>query len=85
MVMIFHFKAMNKFNQFFRTLYTHPGLMWKFGAGFIFVLMGLVLLLVPKFTYGLEDSTKYGFVGLLLVYGFFRLVTFYIELKNIEK
>jgi hypothetical protein len=40
MVMIFRFKAMNKINQFFRTLYTRPGLMWKFGAGFIFVIHG---------------------------------------------
>ena len=82
MVMIFFFKAMNKINQFFRTLYTRPGLMWKFGAGFIFLTMGLVLLFVPKLTYGLEDGTKFGFIGLLILYGFFRLVTFCIEFKN---
>lgn len=85
MVMIFRFKTMNKINQFFRRLYTQPSLIWKLGAGFIFVTMGLVLLFVPKLTYGLENGTKYGFIGLLILYGFFRLVTFYIEFKNSNK
>jgi len=84
MVMIFRFKAMNKFNHFFRQLYSHPGLIWKFGAGFIFMAMGLVLLLLPRLTYGLEEGTRYGFTALLILYGFFRMVTFYIEFKNLE-
>lgn len=76
---------MNRLNQFFRTLYSSPSLIWKAAAGLSFLGLGLFALVVPTFMAGLSDMTRYGFSGLLMLYGVFRLFTFYMEYKNAER
>lgn len=73
---------MNGLNEFMRKLFSHPSLIWKATAGLLFTILGLVILLSPDFAGGLSDMTRMGFAGLMILYGLFRLVTFYLELKN---
>lgn len=79
MVMILLFYKMDGINRFFRKLYSNPSLLWKGGAGVLFLALALVIIFVPKFTQGLEKSTRIAFSALLVLYGLFRLSTFYVE------
>jgi hypothetical protein len=70
---------MLKLNVFFRKLYSNPSLIWKAGAGLLFTSLSLAMFLVPTFINGLDKGTRIGFAFLLLIYGLFRLSTFYVE------
>ncbi len=70
---------MERPNQFFRKLYSSPSLLWKVGAGILFIVLALILFFAPSLAYGIKEKTKDLFSFLLLLYGFFRLSTFYVE------
>jgi hypothetical protein len=75
---------MNNVNNFFRKLYSSPPLIWKAGAGLMFVGLALAILFMPSLINGLTDNSRFAFAGLLGIYGMFRLMTFYTEYKRIE-
>jgi hypothetical protein len=70
---------MDNINNFFRKLYSNPALVWKAVAGLLFVGLSLAMFFAPTFINGLDKGTRIGFAFLLLIYGLFRLSTFYIE------
>ena len=77
MVMILQFKdQMDKFNKFFRKVYSSPLIMWNGTAALIFIFIGLTVMLVPSVMGG-DATIRYGFGGMLTVYGVFRFWTFY--------
>ena len=86
MVMILLFittrKAMDKLNSFFLQLFKKPALLWKLGAALIFVFFAGAIFLMPSLIQGLSDSSRKLFAGVLLAYGIFRFVTFYMEYKQ---
>lgn len=71
-------------NEFFRTLFTNPGLLWKAGAGLLFVGLAAFIFWAPDLTVGGDKSTANIFAALLFAYGVYRLATFYFEFKNIR-
>ena len=75
---------MNQLNQFFKKLYSSPSLLWKAGAAMMFLVLAIAILFVPSLTIGFTDGLRYGFAGLLVMYGLFRLFTFYSEYKRME-
>ena len=75
---------MDSLNQFFKKLYSNPSLMWKAGAGVMFLTLSLVIIFSPNLIDGLTNNSRYAFSGLLAVYGVFRLMTFYGEYKRLE-
>lgn len=75
---------MNPVNDFFRRLYSNPGLIWKGGAAVLFISMAAMVLLVPSIMSGVAQSTRALSAGLIGVYGLFRLVTFFIEYKQVK-
>jgi len=75
---------MDKLNKFFRKVYTSPAMMWKGCAALIFITIGIAVIAVPSLTGGGEMKMRLGFGGLITVYGFFRLWTFYLDYKVIE-
>ncbi len=75
---------MDKLNEFFRVIYSNPMLIWKAGAGMIFTGFALALFFMPSLSSGLGDGTARLFAGLLLLYGLYRLFTFYADYKNIR-
>lgn len=75
---------MNGLNNFIRTLFSNPSMIWKGGVGLLFVSLGFATLFVASFDLGLEDKSRYAFGGLLLLYGAFRLWSCYAEYKSIS-
>ncbi|MBL0309444.1 MAG: DUF308 domain-containing protein [Bacteroidetes bacterium] len=73
---------MNRLNQFFRKVYSSPSLIWKAGIGLLFIVLGLAIIFYPAFANALSETARYSFSALLVFYGLFRLVTFYMEYKN---
>ena len=75
---------MDKLNQFFRKLYSNPALLWAFFASLLFIALSLVIFFVPS--YGFADP-KYRITlgGGILLYGLFRLYTFYMAFKSLDK
>lgn len=76
---------MNPINNFFKTLYSHPSLIWKAGAALIFIGLSLGIYFTPALVREMDESTRKGFSALLLVYGLFRLLTFYTEYKTVKR
>lgn len=76
---------MNSINNFFRILYTNPYLLWRVVAGILFLLLAIVILLIPRITNGIDNNTKNIFTAFLFIYAIFRLATFYMEYKRIDK
>lgn len=76
---------MNPINHFFFTLYSHPSLIWKVGAALIFIGLAFGIFFTPSLVREMDDSTRKGFSALLLVYGIFRLLTFYTEYKKVKR
>lgn len=75
-------REMNNLNSFFARLYSRPSLLWKACAGVLFLGLAIAMFVVPSFINGLDKGTRLGFAFLLLVYGGFRLSTFYVEYKR---
>lgn len=75
---------MDKLNDFFKTLYSNPALMWKAGAGFLFLTIGLVIFFLPSLLGQIEDSKRLLIAAFIGGYGLFRLVTFYVEYKQVK-
>lgn len=75
---------MNKQNQFFSRVFASPSLIWKGGAGLLFIAIAIVIALFPSLTNGISSGTRYAFAALLTVYGLFRIGTFYVEYKSIS-
>ncbi len=73
---------MSDLNNFFKTLYRSPSMIWKGGAGLLFLCMGVATLVSPSFNIGLEGGAAYAFSGLLVLYGLFRLWGCYAEYKT---
>lgn len=59
-------------------------LLWKAGAGLVFIAFSLAMFFIPQLGNGLNENTKAIFAGLLLLYGLYRLVTFYLDYRNIK-
>lgn len=75
---------MNKLNDFFKFLYSHPALMWKAGAGLLFVSIAFAIFFIPSLLGDVDDSKKLLFTIFVGGYGLFRLVTFYVEYKQMK-
>ena len=75
---------MDNLNKFFAKLFSRPALLWKAGAGILFVGLAIAMFVVPSFINGLDNGTRLGFAFLLLIYGAFRFSTFYIEYNRKE-
>jgi hypothetical protein len=73
---------LNETNRFFKKLYSSPSLLWKGGAGVLFIALGFTIVAFPAFIDGLDVKTRYLFAGLLILYGLFRWGTFYAEYKS---
>lgn len=84
MVMILFFYGPLAMNEFFRILFSNPGLLWKAGAGFIFIGLAAFIFFAPNLTVGGDKSMGNIFAALLLAYGIYRFATFYFEYKNIR-
>ena len=69
--------------NFFMKVASSPSLIWKLGAGVLFLVLALAFLIYPSIIEGLSENSRYAFAGLLFVYGSFRLITFYSEFKSI--
>jgi len=67
---------------FFQQLVKHPALLWRLVASVVFIGMALSFWLVPAISQGLENSDRNIFATLLLLYGLYRLFTFYSEFKK---
>lgn len=66
-------------------LFAQPALLWKAAAAIIFISLAAVFLLYPSIVGSeLDNTTRYGFGGLLLIYGLFRLSMFYAEFKKLN-
>lgn len=82
MVMILQFKDnMDELNKFFRKVYSSPAAMWKGIAALIFITTGTALVIIPSLT-GWDFKPRLGFGGMMIIYGLFRLWTFYIDIKG---
>ncbi|MFN8288336.1 MAG: hypothetical protein U0V74_16385 [Chitinophagales bacterium] len=81
--MILQFMEMDKLNAFFRIVFSNPMLIWKAGAGLVFMGFGLAMFFMPGLS-GLGDGTTKLFAGLLFLYGAYRMVTFYVDYKSIR-
>lgn len=72
--------------DFFKRVMKSPMLIWKLSAGVVFAGIGLVLLMAPNVILGTIDKSSLAttriFAGLILIYGSYRLVTFYVDLKS---
>ncbi|MCW5907028.1 MAG: hypothetical protein KIS94_04160 [Chitinophagales bacterium] len=75
---------MANLNEFFRKLYSNPSLLWKASAGLLFLGLAVAMFVSPNLVQGLEKSTRITFAVLLLVYGLFRLSTFFVEYKRLN-
>ncbi len=75
---------MNGLNNFFKVFYRSPSMIWKGGVGLVFTGLGIATLFLPSFDLGLETGSRYGFGGLLLFYGAFRLWSCYAEYKSVS-
>lgn len=82
--MILLFIAMTNLNDFFQKLYANPSLLWKGGAGVLFIGLAIAMFVLPSLVQGLEKNTRIGFAVLLLVYGLFRISTFFAEYKRLN-
>lgn len=69
---------------FIQKIFRSPGLIWKAGAGLLFIGLAIAIAFVPSLTDNMDKSTRYAFGGLLTVYGLFRLGTFYAEYKRMD-
>jgi len=76
---------MNNINNFFRVLYTHPHLLWRVVAGFLFLFIALFIFLIPRLTASIDSYTRNIFAVFLLIYALFRLGTFYMDYKRITR
>jgi hypothetical protein len=77
---------MNKRKPFFIRLVSKPSLLWKAVASMVFVFLAFTFILSPKFLVGeVDNTTRYGFGGMLLAYGAFRFYMFYSEYMNIDE
>jgi hypothetical protein len=70
--------------EFMRKISSSPSLIWKGGAGVLFLVMALAFIVYPDLIDDLSDNSRYAFSGLLAFYGAFRLITFYNEFKRKE-
>ena len=71
-------------DSFIQKIFRSPGLIWKAGAGLLFIGLAVAIAFVPSLTDNIDKSTRYAFGGLLTVYGLFRLGTFYTEYKRMN-
>lgn len=77
---------MNKKKPFIVQLFCNPSLMWKAGASIVFIVLGAVFIVSPKMLLGDADNmTRFGFGGMVLVYGIFRLYMFVSEYKSMNQ
>jgi len=53
-------------------------------AAVLFASLGVIIFFSPKLIYGLSDSSRMLFAGLLVLYAAFRFFTFYTEYKNLR-
>lgn len=66
-------------------LVANPSLLWKAIASFVFIGLAIAFLVLPKIMVGEVDAfTRYGFGGMLMAYGSFRLYMFYSEYRNLD-
>lgn len=72
--------------DFWKRIMKSPLLVWKLSAGLLFAILGLLLLIAPGVL--MDNIAKSNLANirilaaLLLVYGTYRLVTFYFDLKS---
>lgn len=62
-------------------------LLWKGAAGLLFIGLAVLLLFAPRIINGavnLDSGTRNSFGALLLVYGIYRLATFYTEYNSLK-
>lgn len=66
-------------------LVANPSLLWKAIASVVFISLAIAFLVLPSIMVGEVDAfTRYGFGGMLLAYGSFRLYMFYGEYRNLD-
>jgi hypothetical protein len=56
-------------------------MMWNGAAALIFIFLGLAILLFPSVMRG-DNTMRFGFGGMIAIYGLFRLWTFYTGIKG---
>lgn len=67
--------------SFVQLLGKHPTLLLKLITSSLFITLGLTIV-SGVLDLGSGDNARYLYGGLILVYGFFRLFTFYTEYKD---
>ena len=70
------------FNKFFKKLYNSPSMLWKAGAGLIFLCFSIAIAFVPSLSLGLIGNYRSMFAGLMLLYAIFRFYSCYAEYKS---
>ena len=78
-------------SNFLKNIYTSPSLIWKAGAGVLFLILAVVVFAVPDITSGFtarysdtwsELQVRSSIAGIFALYGCFRLFSFYLEYRN---
>ena len=84
MVMILQFKEdMDRINDFFKKVYSHPSTLWKGCFALLFISIGIAILILPSLTGG-DMTIRTGFGGMITVYGLYRFWTFYMDVKGLD-
>ena len=63
---------------------TNPLILLRGVMAFLFVAMGILLLVQPYRLAVLDHEYRLIFAGLILAYGLFRLVRFYLDIKELN-
>jgi uncharacterized membrane protein HdeD (DUF308 family) len=70
--------------NFFKKLTSRPMLVWKLGAGLLFIGIAAMFYFEPGTRDKASRTTTQLFSILLGLYGIYRLVTFYLDIKNMD-
>lgn len=75
---------MSSLNEFFRRLYSNPALIWKAGAGLVFLSIALAVYFIPSLLGNVDEGKRTLAAVFIGAYGLFRIVTFYVEYKQVQ-
>ncbi len=78
---------MNKGNNtgFFRRVLGSPMVLWKGLMGLLLVGLALAIIFFPQIVGNADKATRNTFAGLMIIYGLFRLATFYADYQNVRR